>query len=266
MPEPPEPPEPTEPTEPAAPAPPLKIVIITPFHKTAPDIFRQCCESVANQTYPCTHLVVADGPPLPEFSTGPGRMLAVLPHANADYGNTPRAIGGLLADSYGFDAVAMLDDDNWLEPNHIESMLATQAASKAALIICQRAFRQIDGAPLRVTETPEDKLRHVDSNCWLIMRPAFALLSAWRVPKFASFIGDRIFYQKALRDRYAIAATGQRTVNYRTKFASHYINAGVPVPPGAYPPGKLHAKYRDFTNPARIAEITEAIGFYPKLY
>jgi cellulose synthase/poly-beta-1,6-N-acetylglucosamine synthase-like glycosyltransferase len=246
-------------------APPPKIAVITPFHKTPPEIFRQCAESVANQTYPCTHLVLADGPPLPDFVTGPGRMLAVLPQANADYGNTPRAIGGILADSYGFDGVAMVDDDNWLEPNHVESMLATQATTRAPLIACQRIFRHLDGSILKMTEPPEDDFRHVDSNCWLVMRKAFPLLAAWRVPKLAGFIGDRIFYQKALRERYAIASTRQRTVNYRTKFASHYIAAGLPVPEGTYPPGILRAKYEEFARPDRIADITEAIGFYPKL-
>jgi hypothetical protein len=245
--------------------PPLEVAVITPFHKTPPEIFRQCRESVENQTRRCTHLVIADGPPLPDFAAGPGRMLAVLPRANADYGNTPRAIGGILADSYGFDAVAMVDDDNWLEPNHVESMLATQAATGAALVACQRVFRHLDGSVLPMTEPPEDDFRHVDSNCWLVMRKAFPLLAAWRVPKCAGFIGDRIFYQKALRERYAIASTRLRTVNYRTKFAAHYIAAGVPVPEGAYPQGNMRAKYEEFLRPARIAEITEAIGFYPKL-
>lgn len=245
------------------PAPPLNIAVITPFYKTAPDIFRHCAESVQNQTYRCTHLVVADGPPLPDFTTGPHRMLAALPACNADYGNIPRAIGGMLADSYGFDAVAFLDDDNWLEPTHIESMVAQQAASQAALITCRRIFRRLDGTVLSITEPPENDLRHVDGNCWLIMRAAFPLLAAWRIPKFAAFIGDRIFYQKAVRDRYAIAATGLRTVNYRTKYPSHYLNAGIAVPHGAYPRGKMQAAYQELIRPERIAELTEAIGFFP---
>jgi glycosyltransferase involved in cell wall biosynthesis len=251
---------------PAVEAAPLKIAVITPYYKTPPDIFRQCAESVQNQTYPCTHLVVADGPPYPDVAPAPDRMLVALPRSNGDYGNTPRAIGGILAESYGFDAVALLDDDNWFEPAHIETMAAAQRASNADLVACQRIFRHLDGSILSISEAAEDQLQHVDANCWLIMRRAFPLLANWRMPRFASFIGDRVFYQRARRERYRIAATGQRTVNYRTKYPSHYHQAGLAVPEGAYPPGKVAAEYAQLNAPGRVAELTEAVGFYPKLF
>jgi hypothetical protein len=152
------------------------------------------------------------------------------------------------------------------EPNHIESMVAAHTASKATLIFCRRIFRHLDGAVLDVTEPPEDDFRHVDSSCWLILRATFPVLDAWRVPKNAAFIGDRIFFQHALRARYPIVSTSLRTVNYRTKFPMHYLKAGIPIPPGAHSQGKMRAAYQALAKPDRIAALTEAISFYPNFY
>jgi glycosyltransferase involved in cell wall biosynthesis len=246
------------------PATPLKIAVITAYYKPEQQIFRQCLESVQNQTYPATHLLVADGHPRPELDRAKNTLHVSLPDSNKDFGTTPRAIGCILAESYGFDGVAFLDDDNWLEPDHLESMLAVHNTTKAPLIAAQRIFRHLDGSVLPTTESQEDHFTHVDTNCWLVMRPAFPLL-ALRIPKFATFVNDRIFFQKALRDRYTIAATRQRTVNYRTKYPAHYATAGIAPPAGAYAPNRLLANFIEFSKPERIAELVEAIGFYPKI-
>jgi glycosyltransferase involved in cell wall biosynthesis len=243
----------------------FKIAVVTAYYKPEPDIFRQCLESVQNQTYPGTHLLVADGHPQAALDHAPNTLHVVFPQANGDFGSTPRAIGCILADSYGFDGVAFLDDDNWLEPNHLDSMVALHRSTQAPLIAAQRIFRHLDGSVLPTTEAQEDNFTHVDTNCWLVMRPALALLGALRIPKFASFVNDRIFFQKAVRDRYAIAATRLRTVNYRTKYPVHYVNAGVALPEGAYEPTRLMANYIEFSKPERIAELAAAIGFYPKI-
>jgi hypothetical protein len=56
-------------------------------------------------------------------------------------GNTPRAIGGILADAYGFDAVTYLDADNWYDPAHVEDFVAAHEANKnISLISCRRRF------------------------------------------------------------------------------------------------------------------------------
>jgi hypothetical protein len=133
------------------------------------------------------------------------------------------------------------------------------------LICCRRRFRHLDGAELPTTEAAEDRMAHVDANCWLVFRPAFALLSAWYVPKNASYIADRIFLQKAVRERYRIASTGKRTVNYRSKHPSHYRTAGVPEPDGVYSDAYLQRQFAAVSDIKVMADIVNAIGFFPRL-
>jgi hypothetical protein len=90
----------------------LKVAVVTPYYKESDDILRQCHESVLRQSYPCMHILVADGHPKALFYGHPKTMHVTLPQANGDQGNTPRTVGGILAEAYGFDAVAYLDADN----------------------------------------------------------------------------------------------------------------------------------------------------------
>ncbi len=240
------------------------IAVITPYYKEPDEQLLQCHNSVLAQTYPCTHILVADG--FPKGIRTPTRTLHVpLPRGNADYGNTPRFIGGVLADSYGFDAVAYLDADNWFEPDHIEKMRASQLETAAPLVCCKRTFRDLDGNVLPVTELEEDSFAHVDTNCWLITRPAFALFKSWRVPKPVSVAGDRIFFQNAKRERYQIAETHHRTVNYRTKYPDHYNKAGIALPPGVYETDELSKAQSYALTMQGVIEMTAALGFYPSL-
>ena len=64
-----------------------------------------------------------------------------------------------------FDAVCFLDADNWLAPDHIETMLAEHRASKAPIVGCKRHLMDAEGAPLNVFEKWEEQHRHVDTSC-----------------------------------------------------------------------------------------------------
>ena len=151
----------------------LKIAVVTPYYNEDNDILEHCHSSVMNQSYPCTHILVADGNPKPQFDEQPNTMHVILPQANADLGNTPRGIGGILADAYGFDAVAYLDADNWYDSVHIQGLIeAHEANSRISLISCKRRFYDVQGRQLHTTEPDEDANQHVDTSCWLVFRPA----------------------------------------------------------------------------------------------
>src|SRR5690242_12084271 len=158
----------------------LKIAVVTPYFNEDDDTLNHCHLSVMHQSYPCTHILVADGYPKRQFEKETKTMHVILPQANRDMGNTPRAIGGILADTYGFDAVAYLDADNWYDAAHIEGLIdAHEANRKVPLISCKRRFYDFEGRQLHVTEADEDANRHVDTSCWIVFRPAFSLLRAW---------------------------------------------------------------------------------------
>ena len=123
----------------------LKIAVVTPYNKENDDILRQCHVSVLRQSYPCTHILVADGHPKSLFDE-PKTMHVILPQANGDMGNTPRAIGGILADAYGFDAVAYLDADNWYDPSHIEGLITAHEANDQPKYPGEARGRAADGS------------------------------------------------------------------------------------------------------------------------
>ena len=239
----------------------LKIAVVTPYYKESSAILRQCHESVVQQTYECQHILVSDGHPEMAFDSSPKALHVKLPMANGDNGNTPRAIGGILAERNGFDAVAYLDADNWYDRNHMETMVATYESHRAPLIASKRRFCDLEGNPLHVTEKDEESNNHVDTSCWLIFPPAFHLLRTWLMPKELSPICDRIFFHKVVHDRLRIAATNCRTVNFRTQYSLHYQAAGVSPPPGAKTTDEVTRNATAYLSTERgVAEFNKFLG------
>jgi hypothetical protein len=117
---------------------------------------------------------------------------------------------------------------------------------------------------MTITDPDEDANRLVDTSNWLLFRPAFALLSAWLMPKVLSPICDRIFFLKAIHDRYRITFLDARTVVFRTNYVLHYRAAGLPPPVGAKGPQEFHQTRAQLSNPAVIAELVAKLGFYPR--
>jgi len=241
-----------------------RVAVVTPYYKEERSVLAQCHESVLRQSYQCDHILVADGFPSDLFEDVPNTLHVKLPKENNDFGNTPRAIGGILAEAYGYDAVAYLDGDNWFESSHIESLIAAHEKTRAPLVCCKRTFCGLDGVRMDITEPAEDANRHVDSSCWLIFRPAYSLLRDWLMPKILGPVGDRIFLQKAIHDRFRITPTMDRTVCYRTQHAHHYRLAGMAVPPGAKTANDILNKVnRHLSTREGAREIVSALGFYP---
>lgn len=242
-----------------------RVAVVTPYYKEERSILTRCRDSVLRQSYPCDHVVVADGSPSEIFEQGPRTLHVKLPQANADNGNTPRAIGGILADAYGYDAVAYLDADNWFEDNHIENLIAAHERSKAPLVCCKRKFYDLDGTFMDITEPAEERNEHVDTSCWIVFRPAFSLLRAWLMPKILGPVCDRIFLQKVMHDRFQIERTTERTVCFTTQYALHYKLARRPVPAGAKSIRDAFVITGHFRSRVGAKEIISALGFVPDL-
>jgi glycosyl transferase family 2 len=245
----------------------LKIAVVTPYYNEDDDILNNCHASVMRQSYPCTHILVADGHPKPQFDEQPKTMHVILPQAIVDMGNTPRAIGGILADAYGFDAVAYLDADNWYDAAHIEGLIeAHKANDQISLVTCKRRFYTLEGYELHITEADEDANQHVDTSCWIIFRPAFSLLRAWMMPKVLAPICDRIFLQKTTHERFRRFATDNRTVAFRTKYVGHYKAAGLLAPAGTKSAYFTEDILKYLCSMDGIIEATNCLGFYPRLF
>ena len=108
------------------------VVVITPT--IGGDYLKQCIDSVAKQTYSnIKHMIVVDGSEyfdkiIFDFGLTPmalGEYLVVLPkNVGADgwYGHRIYAAMTYLVNE---DYIVYLDEDNWLEPNHVEKLVET---------------------------------------------------------------------------------------------------------------------------------------------
>ena len=201
-----------------------KIAVVTPYHSESAETLLKCMRSVQEQTIPCLHYLVADCEG--QLAAHWAHRHIILGESHHDYGNTPRAIGAMLAISEGADAVCFLDADNTYDPDHIETCLAVaQANPDLDYIAAKRRILLPDGTFV----TDEEEPGHVDSSCFFLLPGAFYAVPQQALqPKELAIVGDRFFLQRlhGLKS----APTGKPTVNYTSNWAIHYQMAGRQAP------------------------------------
>ncbi|MGE4218810.1 MAG: glycosyltransferase family 2 protein [Alphaproteobacteria bacterium] len=211
----------------------MKVAVVTPYFREAGGILRACHASVAGQTHPCTHFMIADGHPAAEVEAWPIQHF-VLARSHDDNGNTPRCIGALSAMNQGFEAIAFLDADNWYEADHIAGLVALHQQTGAAICTAGRSLRRLDGTVLVAHDDWSDGDRMADTNCVLLTREAFRLLPVWALmPKQLSPVCDRVFWTAVRRSNLSRAHLDRPSVAFRTQYAQHYRQRGEAAPDNA---------------------------------
>ncbi len=216
-------------TGPTAPSRPLRVAVVTPFHREAAAWLQACQRSVASQTHACTHILVGDAatvqPPLPA-------LVIPLPQGAQDWGDTPRAVGAMYAAGLGFDAIAFLDADNTFDAGHIAGLVALQQQSGAVVLSARRRFISLDGQPMAECLS-SDGDAFCDTNCLMVMRPAFAQMAQWAVmePAFHA-IDDRVIWHTLQAAGHARAHRPVVSVSYRVSQPGIYRDLGWPLPEG----------------------------------
>lgn len=201
----------------------MKIAVITPYYKESTNILKRCHDSILNQTHSdITHIMLSDGYPNEEIDNWDKVMHVRLPHTG-DYGDTPRAIGGILAASHGFDALLLLDADNWFEPTHVEIMKNIHVQYNTEIVTCTRTLRRLDESVMAVCAESDGKAFN-DTNCFFLSKNVFHLMNAWayKNPK-EGIVGDRYFWDAVVKSGLSRAHCPTPTVNYVTTFAFHYL-------------------------------------------
>jgi tetratricopeptide (TPR) repeat protein len=177
----------------------------------------------------------------------------VLPARHADYGDTPRAIGGLSAIGQGFDAIAYLDADNWYARDHIASLIALHEHTGAAICTARRSIHHLDGRQLGFQLYSDE----CDTSCLMLFRPAFQIAPAWAlIADDEHVIGDLIISYGIAKLGLSRADSGRYTVAYTAIHAAAYHLFGWPVPDGA------NAKNTGITE-ARTKWISEGYPPFP---
>jgi hypothetical protein len=214
----------------------MSVAIITPYYQESRAQLERCLASVRAQTVAVTHIVVADGHPQGWIDDSGVRHLR-LDRAHRDFGNTPRALGGIIAASEGFDAIAFLDADNWLDADHVEACIdAATAGDEVDFVIARRRLVRADGSVLPIGASDDGDGSHVDTNCYFLLPGSFHTLGQWGVmPKPLSVIGDRVYLHSLRSQGLRSASCNRPTLNYLCTWAPIFQALGEPVPDYAKP-------------------------------
>ena len=208
----------------------MRVAVISPYHGEPDDWLAQCHASVRAQTHSCEHIFVADGRPSRSVEAMDAQHIIVR-RAHGDFGDTPRALGAISAIGQGFDAVAFLDADNWYKSTHIESLVDLQRQSGAAIATSGRALYDQAGEFLGACPLSDGEA-HVDSNCYLLTRPAFGVILGWALmPHDLHVIGDRIVLNKIIGRGIARAHSWRASLCYRASTVEDYWILGQEPPP-----------------------------------
>ena len=210
---------------------PLRVAVVTSYFSETIEVLRQAHDSVLAQTYPCRHILVADGQPKREVEDWDAQHI-VLSRNHADIGATPLFVGAADAAMRGFDLITALDSDNWYREDHVQILVDLHQRTGAAFLSTGRMLCRLDGsvmAPCPLTD-PE---RFLDTSCMAFARPGFPLLTYYMcMPDYAYGIGDRVFHHHVLQSGVQRAHSPERTVFYRCGKAGAYEMLGEPIPPG----------------------------------
>ena len=203
----------------------MRVMVITPT--TGKDTLEQAVNSVVNQTVKTEMLLVADGPEAEEATHKvPWKgyhsiQTMTLPEnvgGNGWYGHRVYAAMPLMINA---DYILFLDEDNWFEPNHVETMI-NKIKSKDLMwayslrrICDERGQYVLDDDCESLGRYPafyDHTVNFVDTNCYCFKRD-------YLVNVAHSFYGqwgaDRPFYKAAASGLPAFGCTGEATVNYR---------------------------------------------------
>ena len=202
------------------------VTIITAT--TCTDYLRQNLNSVINQTYPnIQHLIVVDGKHhLDKLTYDIASDVIVLPYATGiNQYNGHRIYGATTYLAKG-DYIMYLDEDNWLEPRHIESLIETINGKQNAYACSLRKVTDMDGN--YICNDDCESLGNwvsiiddyfVDVNCFFFPKKlALQLTPLWyrraRHPEDQPEVDRALTY--VLRDnKIECCVSGEYTVNYR---------------------------------------------------
>lgn len=177
-------------------------------------------DSVAAQTHPCQHYVIFDGP-----LSGDARNDVKLPR-QVETIFIPKRTGangimnGCILAAAPFliteDYLCYLDDDNWFDDDHVESLV--NVIEDKAYAYSLRNIVEPDGT-FFARDDGEAIGHHgnlVDANCFMFRREvAQGVASLWPRNNGTNCIGDRYVWDLLKTHNTPWAATGKYTVNYR---------------------------------------------------
>lgn len=208
------------------------------------------------QTYPLIdYYIVIDGEErapaaasgIREAAEWPATKVVVQPHRTGGGGYNGHRIYGAFSFLLPGDVVVFLDEDNWLEPDHVGSLARLIAKngldwahslrrvwSKEGQLLCEDDCQSLGRWPVY----HDPSLHHVDMNCYALTRRAAMTLANVVAQAYGGTFTtspDHLLCQALMAQFPRFATTGLSTVNYV---------AGGSVPPEYFLIGNEHMKAR----------------------
>ena len=108
----------------------MELVITKPVTVITPSVaskkLKDAVESVKSQTYPCKHLVVLDGPDIyTDIKQDDKLNIVKLTENTGANGFNGQRIYAAYPHLVNSEYIAFLDEDNWYQPDHIETLVKT---------------------------------------------------------------------------------------------------------------------------------------------
>lgn len=214
----------------------MSVTVITPT--TGMDTLEQAIKSVSTQN--AEHIIVVDGV---QFAENAVKIVTANQHPNLrivivpeNTGNPPRhfnptyngwffghRIYAAMANLVNTDYIMFLDEDNWYEPNHIESMVQLienhnleWAYSLRNVVDAQGKFICQDNCDSLGVFPNYKNIPFVDMNCYCFgVGTLLKIVDIFQIPNYHC---DRAVFKKAVAicsDYDKFGGTGRYTVNYR---------------------------------------------------
>lgn len=207
----------------------MRVMVITPT--TGKDTLDKAMESVAKQTVDTEHLIVFDGREASEKWMLSRKLGSPYPNKRTEMLMLPENVGGngwyghrvyaAMPLMVNADYILFLDEDNWFEPNHVETMI-NKIKSKDLMWayslrrICNERGEYVtddDCESLGRYPTYYDHtLNFVDTNCYCFKREYLVNVAHHFYGQWGA---DRQFYKAVSKQLPSFGCTGQATVNYR---------------------------------------------------
>jgi glycosyltransferase involved in cell wall biosynthesis len=210
----------------------MKVAVVTPT--IASEHLIKCIDSVDKQTYKdITHYIFIDGcqyePKAREILVGSSKTRMIELEENVGkgwYGHRVYAACSFLVNA---DVICYLDEDNFFEPNHIETVVKKlqegndwvyslrNIHDKEGKFLCEDNCESLGKWP--VYFNPE--VHHIDTSCFAVRRDvAVRIGHAW----YGQWGADRQFFG-ALKNHFPkYSCTNQYTTNYRLDGNENSVN------------------------------------------
>ena len=210
----------------------MKVAVVTPT--IASEHLKKCIDSVDKQTYEdIVHYIFIDGcqyePKAREILVGASKTRMIELEENVGkgwYGHRVYAACSFLVNA---DVICYLDEDNFFEPNHIETVVKKlqegndwvyslrNIHDKEGKFLCEDNCESLGKWP--VYFNPE--VHHIDTSCFAVRRDvAVRIGHAW----YGQWGADRQFFG-ALKNHFPkYSCTNQYTTNYRLDGNENSVN------------------------------------------